>query len=233
MKHLKLLGLALIAISLLGAVASSIAPAEEGGAPSVLPEPTEKNPVRYNIVSNLSTFRVGMTPVVCLKDKGTGQINNNRLGTEVVDYEGCKTGTLSCNTPGDAVGVILMNYDTHLTATLLPNKELVLEEVSKLPEAVAATCGVTKDKIRGADIGLLKGPKTLVKTKSANLSLQTEKEGKTQVLKECELDKEFCFEGGVHKKFLLESSVGESEFEEAAEEGEEEITFEKEIEFHF
>lgn len=242
MQRLRLMGLALMAIFALGAIASTAALAEEGGNPSILPTPTEKEPATFTSetvkTSTLETTK--KLKIECTKATNKGEFTSNRKGKVEVDFTGCKSEekkvAVACNTEGDANETILLakaNTGLLLVDVLLESK-LRLGIVFKLEKEIIIKCNLLKDEVKGSVIGEFdfeKEPTTeekLIKTKHYKVLFhQTNGE---QALTTCDLAKEDC--NG--KTFKLEADLsGVGLFELAGEEAEVLILSEKEYEFHY
>ncbi len=110
MKHVRLLGAALLAVLAVGAAFASAAFA----LPEMLPRGpfTGKSP--EGSVPTLESL--SGTKIECAKAKGSGEEKTDSLGTFSIDFEGCKTPSffnVACNTKGDASGVILSTGEYH------------------------------------------------------------------------------------------------------------------------
>jgi hypothetical protein len=115
MRRLKLLVLSILAVFMLGAVASAVASAEVS-----LPLFTVKTGGTFT--SKESTLFIEGQKIKCAKDKGTTTPTNERLGTFTVDFEECRGPATvgGCWSLGDAVntttklGTILVGGEYHL-----------------------------------------------------------------------------------------------------------------------
>jgi hypothetical protein len=249
MKRLKLLGLALIAIFALSAMATTAAFAEN---PLILPNPTAKEPLTFTSESvkgtkpKLETTKG--TEIKCEKAKNSGSFTTGDAGTIEIDFEGCSTPVgaenVSCNSPGDKKGIILLNATNGNGDIQLVDVLPEIEKVKKLRLGVLITllsdlnieCSLVKIKVLQSVIGLadIKGEPTteekLIKTNVMTLLFhQTKGE---QEIKECDLLIATCGKEGARKKFLLEANFGAGH-ELAGEEAEAVVTFAKEAEFHY
>lgn len=228
MQRLKLLGVALMAVFALSAIASV---ATASANPTILPEPTEKAPLLYSFlgieksVPVLEGTKEG-SEIKCTVILGKGDFTSGESGPVDIDFEGCTAtkGGASCTTAGDAKGTILAKA----TATLVDFKVGGVLELGILFTNVKLTvpCGALTIEIQGSAIGKVDNVKNNVKTKAA-LVLVHQTKGE-QAITTCELLEAVC----KGKTFKLESNVGKG-FELAGEEAEANITFEKEAEVHF
>jgi len=118
----------------------------------------------------------------CTTDSGAGKIASAKVvEIEKLDYSGCKSSGLACNTPGDASGVILVNGAT--TGTLGFIKEGAPLEVGlliKLAQNVKFECPAVKlaGEITGAVIGLI--PNTELNTATKKLKVEFKQSGGVQ-----------------------------------------------------
>jgi hypothetical protein len=228
MKRFRLLGVALLAFMALGVVGASVAAAEN---PEILPTPTTAAPLKFTSVSDEGSAPVLQATkeagkIKCKDLTNKGEFTSARLGKITIDFLGeCESNKAKCKTEGDTTGTILVSGDIHLV-DIEKGTELRLGVVVTLEKALVITCGVVKDEVKGAVIGLVLEVTSLVKTK--HITADFNQTAGEQELKECKLDKAFC-EG---KKFLLESNFGEG-FELSGQEVKDLITFEKEAEVHF
>jgi len=117
MHRLKILGVALMAVFVLAAVASATASA----AVVVLPEKEEK----WTGESGKGSLEVlkGAAVVTCAKDKSEGTFEATKpLGTFHIDFEGCKASIVACTGLGEAKEVILTLGTTHMVFDKLAAK---------------------------------------------------------------------------------------------------------------
>jgi hypothetical protein len=90
MRHLKLLGLGLMAILMI-CLSSFAATAAAEGKPNMLPIGTAALPVSFTISSGKGHFEtLGGKKVECEKDTGKGEATSEKLGTVTVTFEKCK-----------------------------------------------------------------------------------------------------------------------------------------------
>jgi hypothetical protein len=214
------LGLTLVACF----IATANAYGEEAGFPVVLPEPTEGKPVNFTSTSGVIKFNFLGATLECLSGASSGKFTSKRLGTITMTAKRCENISIGdCHTQGSEKGVIsFANADLHLVATG-SGASLGAALVIKLPSTLKIVCSFGGFEWRGSILGNLEviNGKTI---KTANLKFVAEGQ--------CELDKEFCLAGGVHKKFRLEVFNG-TEFVAMSMERLDSITFEKEVAFDF
>ncbi len=123
MKHFKLLGVALMAVFVLTAIAATTASAAE--VTKILPELKSITVKSKSGVGTLLT--VGGSEVICQKDKGTGEFTTPNLGTFQVEFGECKAKapivkTAPCTGEGDKKEVILLSGTVHYVLALLMTK---------------------------------------------------------------------------------------------------------------
>jgi hypothetical protein len=239
MKHVKLLGLALLALFALSAVASSVAMAN----PTILPEPTEKESLKFT-----AKTKAGTTPllensgkknepkVLCEKAEASGAFTSADHGNVTIKFSECKepVSKAKCKS-GATAGVIELEGLIELV-DVLPSSVLELGlwlepfalggEAKK--EDLKFSCGVLNVTVLGSLIALVDEVKTLVKTKKA-LLLWHQKAG-VQAIQECMTLETLCAKG----PFDLKAKYTTEGIEElAGQEAEAEVEFAKEAEVHF
>jgi hypothetical protein len=135
MKHLRLLGIALLAIFALGAVAAATASALE---PGLLYLEKGKGPFKFSVTGGGGHLAAGASTVKCTKITGTGESKEEKhviLGLGTLDFTGCKIEkakvTSACNSEGDAKETILVPIDWHLINVL--EKEKLEPGIAVLP----------------------------------------------------------------------------------------------------
>jgi hypothetical protein len=223
--------IAFAAIVAFAGTTPAAAPAEEGGNPIILPEPTSTSPLRFTstteAVVKLENASTGL--LECTSGTTSGEFTSKRLGVVTMTFKGCAWKGMKCETQGAELGTIIFaNAGAHLVAFKLA-ETLRLGMVIKLAGSLPVTCWLGAE-FRGSVIALIDGPASSEKTKT--LTLLFHKTLSKQELKECELDKEFCFEGATHRKFLLEAFNGLA-FVELGLERSDKVTLEKEASFVF
>lgn len=212
--------------------APSIASAEEGGNPLVLPEPTSLSPLRFTTATTatVSIENANTGLLECSSGTSQGEFTSKRLGTITVEFKGCAWKTFKCTSKGSASGVILFsNANLHLVA-LKVGGVLRAALVITLPSPVGIEGCWLGAEFRGSLIGLIEGVTSGAETKLFTLLFH--RSLAKQELKECDLDKEFCLTGETHKKFLLETFTG-SGFVEMGVERHDSVTLEKTAIFDF
>lgn len=136
MKRIRLLGVALMAVFALGAIAAITASAE---VTLILPE----KGVTVKSKSGKGTLlTVGGSQVICQKDKGESSFTTGNLGTFKVDFEECKAkvpiiGSAPCTGTGEPKEVILLVGEVHYLLALLMEGKPKEEKASKLVAALA------------------------------------------------------------------------------------------------
>jgi hypothetical protein len=246
MKRLSSLGLVVLAAFAVSAVmAAAIASAN----PSILPTPTEKEPLNVTTEGGgATTITSGTNKIECEKNKILEF--SFRQGEKAVDahitLEGnCKNAATGnkCKTEGEENGRILILVDLTLV-DILPGNVLTLGILVQVlnnklePAAIKITCGVGQVEVKGAFIGeaqTSKGEKlkSLEKVRVL-LFLSKEKESK-QEFKECDELPAICLnEKKEHLNFEL---LAKFSVEEAFKEGRYithlTIVFAREVEIHF
>jgi hypothetical protein len=236
MQRFRLLGIALVAILAISAIASATAAAEN---PEILPVPTAKEPLKFTSqgLSKEDKYILETTKlkqITCAKVTNKGEFTSQDSGTVTIDFEECKSEGFSCNTAGDEKGIILVFADINLVDLKkagLALKEALGVEILPLEKGenkLLITCGgILKIEVKGSVLGREDKIKELTKTKTGELLLD-QKEGE-QEFTECELLKAFC----AGKIFKLEANLGGG-FELAGELAlNVDLTFEKEFEIHY
>jgi len=200
MHRLKVLGLAMLALVAVSAVASA-------SASAALPEYSATATLSGTSgVSTLTTVG-SSTTIVCKKDKFTGTTTgSSKASTFKVTFEECEAGGAKCKT-GETAGIITSEG----TGTLgYISKEAKTVGVSLAPKEVVITCGVLKAKVKGTFICAV----TPVNTSTTSFKQKCEVSSKG-------VQKISKFEGGSAQS--LEATFSTT-FEQAALETEEAIT---------
>lgn len=237
MKRIKLMGLALIAVFLLGALGASSAMAEEGGNPEILPLPTPTAPLTFTSETDGPPRLVTTagTEIQCKEATNEGEFTSKRLGTLHIDFEKCVSAKAPCTSTNDNSGIILTEGKIHLV-DILPTGTLDLglwfEPLAIGGGDLKFKCGIITIEILGSLIGEVDNEhsellKDLEKGKHFIVLWKEEKQGE-QLIKTCMLTKEFC-EG---KTFELKATLGKGE-ELAVEIADALVLFLKAIEIHF
>jgi len=180
MRRLRLLGLMLMAIFMLGAVAAGTASALEKEEPGLLPlEKTEfKVPVTLTGEGGVSTLTSGGSSIVCQKvviekgELGAGEPKHITLGTGRLNFSECKfAGGVACvseNTKGekDLNEKILVTVDLHFVnmlqeiekvKRLVPGVGIIILEPAGTIGSAKLNCGGVVIEVRGVVKGLILG----------------------------------------------------------------------------
>ena len=172
MKDAKTLGLAILAIFVIGAVAAATASAEEL---RLLPLGTATNPVKFNVTSGAAGLGSSLFTIKCKKDTGTGEATSARLGKFRITYEECKstaTGEPSCRGLSDLPGNITDEGEFYLRRLLGAEAEQKHIVVFFLLGNVHASCSIVLIKLSGCVAGLIKPINTLTKELEIGLELE-------------------------------------------------------------
>jgi hypothetical protein len=221
MQRLKLLGVALMAIFALSAIAATTAAFAEN--PLILPEPTATKPLTFTGAAGLGTLETTKGALIeCKKETNSGSFTTGRTGTITIDYEECHAiisgvGEIACHSLGDKTTSILTGgtisvIDQDIGGKLMPGVLVTLTSLLHIECALGVLILVLGSviglitKINGAEISEpAEGTTTEDKAKEVTLAF-TQKTGE-QGSKTCALPKATC-EG---KTFLLQSKVEEAE----------------------
>jgi len=183
MHRFRILGVAILAIFAIGAVASATASAEEL---RLLPLGTTTNPVKFNVTSGAGELVSGASKLVCQKDKGTGEATSARLGKFRVTFEECKEEALkvSCRGLADLPGNITAEGEFHLRRLLGTEQKHIV--VFFLLPNVHASCSIVLIKLSGCLAGLIKPINELKKELAIGIEVSAGK----QVILEADTDGE-------------------------------------------
>jgi hypothetical protein len=210
-----MLGVALVALFVVGAVAAAAASAV---LPISLPLATSANPVKFTDKSGAATFRtLAGTTITATSDESTGEYLSTALGEFDILILGLTSSGLSCTgLPDTVTGSILMLGTFHLVYLLWLTAKHV--GVAFLLNEVHVTCGgLVLERLRGCMLGLLLPVNTPVATTGHY----------TATLRQTGGDQEYTTylneENNGSVKCLLESSTGTGAFESSALETAEEI----------
>jgi len=112
MNKMRMLGLALLAIFALGAIAAMSASA---ALPVGLPVATQANPVKFSDKSGPGSFD-GASEVSCRTDTSSGEFLSTSLGNFSVLFERCEASRIACTTlgTGQTSGTIRTTGEFHL-----------------------------------------------------------------------------------------------------------------------
>ena len=203
MQRFRIIGLAILAIFAIGAVASATASAEEL---RLLPLGTATNPVKFNVSSGAGKLGSAVAEVKCKKDTGTGETTSARLGKFRVTFEECKstaTGEPACRGLSDLPGNITAEGEFHLRRLLGTEAEQKHIVVFFLLKEVHFSCSIVLVKVTGCVAGLIKPINTLAKELEIGLELEA---GKQKIL-EADTDAELT---GMEKCGPLQVAVNEA-----------------------
>lgn len=196
----------------------------------ILPNPTEGEPLNFTSEGKVSKLVSKSGTIECENLTNEGKFTAARTGTATVDQTGCKSKEVKCNSEGDAAGVILAKYNSHLVAFVL-GEELDLGVALTLEKPLMIKCGVLKIEVKGTVIGQIDGSASEAKTKSNELLLH--ESGGKQAIKTCAIDEEFCKEEtGTAIVYELLANFGTG-FNEVVLSAEDKLSLAKEISFDF
>jgi hypothetical protein len=221
MQRLKMLGLTMLVVFALAAVAVSSASA----LPTVtaLPGETAGNIIATTSATgaNIAELSTALSaPITSEKVKlETSFASGASLGTYVADFFGVTFEKQQCNTPGDADGVVLASGEAHLVVAVL-GASLVPAILLDLPGTLEIDCGplgkpTLTIKITGGTLGKIsvKNGEEITSFKGA-LKCTKANNGKQEL-------KEFINDEGAKVKRILSANLGlgaESGCEEVKEE---------------
>jgi len=162
MRRIGMIGLVVLSVLGLSAVTSGTASAATCGEAGTLPCFVGPYPKPFTSTSGKGKLEtVGKKTVTCEADTNDGEITGEKTDTVLVDFTGCKSSGVSCNTPKDNPGEIL----TVLLASTLGyiNKAAKTVGILLAPKEgtffVEFECtGFAKSKVTGSVIGELKPP---------------------------------------------------------------------------
>jgi hypothetical protein len=225
MKRLRILGLSLLALFALGAIAANMALAEEG----VLPPTNFKIKGGLQILENLNKEKIECTAVT-----GTGvpdAVNNKDThSTGTLDFTGCKSAGFPANTLGDNPETILSEV-LYLVCLFGEGTKLdwgVLVEPKNAPVHIEVPALKILILVKGAIIGELL-------TKLAGVLLEGQPKGKefgVDFLKEDVTTRTKCSLKGLGPwTATYEAGIDTKPDVDAWQVGESDIIFEKEVEF--
>ncbi|MFI4991981.1 MAG: hypothetical protein ACHQHO_13860 [Solirubrobacterales bacterium] len=238
MKQLKILGMALIAVFALAAVAAATASAELGEVtPGLLFLKSPTFPITLTSSGGPATLRVGGEAVVCqtFKNEAKFENENGSIPPHVVLIKNVKihfsectalNGAVSCrgeNAGGkDPKGTILVVVDVHFVALLNAAKELrpgvifiVLgKEGAEAEEKLVINCGILKIEVKGAVAG-----EVLLKESGEDITLLTVD---LPTALKCDTSDELCKKLLEEKPFLARK---EAVFEPAEQEAKVDVHF--------
>jgi hypothetical protein len=231
--------LTILATLALSAIAVATASALENV--EVLPSPTKTTPLKFTakgLAGDLEGEQSG-SAIECKEVSVPGEFTSTNLGVATLTMTGCKSplnGAKCESLPEDKAGTLELKADVHLVDVLLPAgeplPELMLGVAVILLELLHVQCGVSLLLlIGGAIIGEFnKSAASGEKTKEGTVDFEQTKG--VQKVKECDLDKAFCFEKTTHKTFGLYTEAGKGR-EKSGIKQEGAITLEKEAAFDY
>jgi len=186
------------ALAACGCIAAS-ASGEESTKPFILPEPTEKSPLRFTWKAGKILIASELISIMCVTSSASGEFTSKRLGTISITLSKCAAGILTCTGEGSPTGVIeILNADLHLVGFTVAKSQVAGLAV-KLAKSIKLSCGGFV--LGGSAIALMDGLTSGKETKTFTALFHEAKS--QQEFKECERDKEYCFSGEVHRKFSL------------------------------
>jgi hypothetical protein len=234
-KRFRLLGLVVLAIFALGAVASATASAET--LPEMIPTPKAKDTFTSKVEGASHLEGSLGSEIVCSAAANTGEFTSAKKGEMTVTFTGCKDNKkVACNTQGAAKEKIILESGFQVVAVLLANVLLfgILLIVPAL--LLKIECGLVQVLLLGPVIGVaekvVEGKKGSIITLTYKRELKENKPVKgEQGEKTCMAPEVPCLKepGG---EFLLKGEFGKGE-ELASVELTDIITFAKEYEFRF
>jgi len=200
MQRFGLVGVALMAIFALGAFASTAAFAE---LPLIVPEPTKASPATFEATGGVSKLESIAGSVIECKTlaESNGEFTSGDAGKTALNFEGCKSSGVGCNTSGDTKEKLLFPENT---INLVDPKAGTLGTLITLTKTLVSKCGVSLTiEVKGAVLGSIAGVKSGQKVKAFTASFKQSALG-VQELKTCISLKATC-EG---REFELEVNFG-------------------------
>jgi hypothetical protein len=192
MRRIRQLGLALLAIFALGAVAATTASAEETGNPQLLSPTT----VKFTSRSFTSTLTPSANParaITCVADTDSGEFKALRTGSVTIDFTGCtaEKEAVKCRSLGDALGTILTGGPANLIDVLI-SQVLRLAILIDITNLHLECQGGLLFIVNGSVIGVFDGVTSGSAFSSAKILF--EQSGGIQAIRECDLPTELCKE---------------------------------------
>jgi hypothetical protein len=222
MQRFRILGLAFLALLVLGSIVS--ATAASAATLEMLPEASEANPIKFDKVkSGAGALQIkGKAEIIkCASDTGTAEATSKRLGTFDILFEKCLVSTgfglFLCTGLEDKENSssILVKGTFHLRRLTKDLKHIL---VSFLPKEVHFTCvGIISIlfRVRGCVLGLITPVGKKTKTYTITLAQKEGVNEFTEVLNDAETATEKC---------ILEASENTGAFTQAGEETTEEVS---------
>jgi hypothetical protein len=173
MKRFGVIGLCLMTVVALNAIAASTASAK-------LPEWLGTFPTKFTSHGGEAILKVGSSKIRCISTNGKGEITGAKTGLELITVSGCKfSGSIGCNSPGAGPEEVI-------TSTLNMTLGYITKSTKDIGIAINGTGGATGNllteiechegetpllvKIRSSIIGLLTPINTLNLTFTLNFA---------------------------------------------------------------
>lgn len=203
MQRRKIVGLTVVALFALFAIASATASA---ALPSVTLLPGEKFPVAFEGKSGKGILEtVKGTTVKCSSGKSSGSIEGEKTGKTTITFEGCESSGFKCNTTGKGSGIIETSGTTTLVFDSLSPLGVAL--LLAVNETTFECTALVKVKVKGNILLLVKPLGEEVTSFELIVTQSKGVPGDTKY-----------FEGGVEKHPTLLSSIDGGAFENSADE---------------
>jgi hypothetical protein len=212
MRHLKILGVALVAMFAFGIMATAAF-----ALPDVSVLPKENFPLHLNFTET------GTKPTTSLRTTGGSQLKGeglsvlllwtelSALGTWAADFLKVKNGTTPCNTTGDAKEVVLVSGEVHVVP--LPPKGSKEVGGLFLFKEFTIECEKVKVKVRGSAISSITDPKAEECVELLTGALVGDKKGKNTLTK-------YLNDNGEETEGILEANFGTGYLQASEEVGE-------------
>lgn len=167
MRHLRLLGLTLLALLSLGALASSAFATEAGWLPLAKAKGVEIKETKQTSAAAILETATGKIECANTKSKATtignkaGEETHYILGAGTLEFTGCKlikgASKLACNSKGDKTEVILVEVDIHLVNLEPKEGELEAGLMIRPKTTLILECaaGTVKIEVKGWALGLV------------------------------------------------------------------------------
>jgi hypothetical protein len=190
MQRIRQLGLALLAIFALGAVAATTASAEETGNPDLLTPATAKFTSR-SFEGALVPHAQPARKITCTADTDSGEFKTIRIGSITIDFTGCavEEGKVRCRSLGDALGTILTGGVANLVDVKV-GTVLTLAILINIVNLHIECQGGVLFTVSGSVIGVFDNVTSGTPFSSAKILFT--QSGGIQTIRECELPKELC-----------------------------------------
>ncbi len=149
MKHIKTLGLALLALFAISAITAAAASAITNA--EFLPAPTVSSPLKASVTGGKGKLvTVGGKEVKCEGFSGKGEFTSATLGTGSIEFTTCTSEGSKCTTGSDAKGTILAPTVDLLAVSVSEASKLLLGLLITPTANVTFTCGVLKFEVKGS-----------------------------------------------------------------------------------